>query len=93
MAGGLGTWQEVAEMPLYVIRLGLVACDRRDASIAMHQLDCVHAAIAPIMVGEDGMSAYNKCFKRLSEIIRPSKIEGRKKDGLFKRMITALKPK
>jgi len=63
----------VVELPLPVIQLGINACNRRDAALALQNLDCTHSAVAPLMVGKEGQDAYNRCFRALSLIVSPSK--------------------
>lgn len=70
MARGLGTWAEVRALSIPQIREGLAACDRRDANIALQQLDTIYSAVAPIAVGDKGMPAYKQCFNFLMRPFR-----------------------
>jgi hypothetical protein len=63
-------------MPLAVIWTCLDACDRRDAGMALNNLDTTHAAVAPLMIGEEGKKIYDASHSFFSRIYRPVKIKG-----------------
>lgn len=71
MAGGLGTWNEVREMSIAQIRCCLAACDRRDATLSIMQIDAIHAAMAPLLVGENGQPFHQRIIARLRGYLRP----------------------
>jgi hypothetical protein len=60
-------------MSLPQIRCALAACNRRDASLALTQLDVIQAAVAPLAVGDKGMPAYDRCFNWLMRFFRKPK--------------------
>lgn len=58
------------ELSIPQIREGLAACARRDAALALQQIDVIHAAIAPIAAGEKGMPSYDRCVNWLMRLFR-----------------------
>jgi hypothetical protein len=69
------------------IRVALAGCDRRDAALALQNLDTVHAAVAPLLVGEKGGSAFDRCASALKAIIRPLTPAEKKKNSLFSKLL------
>lgn len=69
------------------IRCALAACDRRDSSFALQQIETIHAAVAPLAAGEKGMSAYEKCVDFLMRPFRGGQAKPdteKRKDTLFR---------
>jgi hypothetical protein len=58
-------------MSLPQIQAALRACDRRDAMLALQHLETTHAGNAPLLVGKEGRTAFEKCAGYLRNIIAP----------------------
>jgi hypothetical protein len=58
-------------MSLPQIQAALRACDRRDAMLALQHLETTHAGNAPLLVGKEGRTAFEKCAGYLRNIISP----------------------
>lgn len=48
----------------------MAACNRRDAALALQQIDVIHAAVAPLAAGDKGMPAYDRCVNWLMRLFR-----------------------
>jgi hypothetical protein len=72
----------VRELSIPQIRVALDACDRRDAALAIQNLETTHAAVAPLMVSKGGASVFEKCGDYLRGIISP-----KRKVSPFKRLM------
>jgi hypothetical protein len=58
-------------MTLPQVKASLEACKRREAAASMAMMNVVHAAMAPIMVGPKGKSAFDRLWNTLRRVIFP----------------------
>lgn len=71
MVRGVGSWREVADMSLPQVKACLRECDRRDAALALSQMSATHAAVAPVMVGDEGGEVAEKIKASFRRVINP----------------------